>query len=519
MSPKQGYRWLHGDWRPTDRQREVLDAIMDGRTNAGIAVRLGVTLDGAKWHVSELLAKTGLPDRAALAEWWIAEKSQQRGFLPAWFLLQRKAHFAVAAGGLVLAILAGIAWLAPGGAGGGQAIHSEPPPGIDIGDGGPMTAASAPPVQPGNPQPDTRKPFFVERQLSRRGETTIRLSGGDLPHAVTIPPVEYSNALHTGTGSDYSWFRGPRQSASWEARGGQSEPDLSLPRYQLELIHLGADPGAPDEQYWYVPGNPALVGPLPDRGWVELFTPIAGLVERYRELGAAGAISEEPSMTESMIASVQEFGAKVVLERVGAIPAQGQQLRDEMTQALLAALAQSQSAVLVLEGTGVGTAGYDRVALEVTLGPEVATCYYIPPGRIAVQGVLVSRRFHGAWGVSGSGYFQRVYTVPASFDRLMEELGYAGVSLNPGYKSRIITSLEERPWRLIDQIEIWRDGGQRLVINHIEHQPCLEGCDLEVALGQFPGDPLKVAIWPTGTEPFPEAARPALYDYYLDDGA
>ena len=52
------------------RQREVLELIAAGKTNGEIAEQLGITLDGAKWHVSEILGKLGVPTREDAAEWW-----------------------------------------------------------------------------------------------------------------------------------------------------------------------------------------------------------------------------------------------------------------------------------------------------------------------------------------------------------------------------------------------------------------------------------------------------------------
>ena len=47
----------------SDRQREVLRLMVAGKTNPEIAEALGVTLAGAKWHVSEILTKLGLESR------------------------------------------------------------------------------------------------------------------------------------------------------------------------------------------------------------------------------------------------------------------------------------------------------------------------------------------------------------------------------------------------------------------------------------------------------------------------
>jgi DNA-binding CsgD family transcriptional regulator len=55
-------------WTP--RQRQVLDRIGRGRTNAEIAEDLGISLAGAKWHVSEVLSKLGVASREEAAVYW-----------------------------------------------------------------------------------------------------------------------------------------------------------------------------------------------------------------------------------------------------------------------------------------------------------------------------------------------------------------------------------------------------------------------------------------------------------------
>ena len=59
----------------TPRQREVLDLIARGKTNYAIAEELGITLDGAKHHVREILAKLEVDSREDAADWW---RQQQR---------------------------------------------------------------------------------------------------------------------------------------------------------------------------------------------------------------------------------------------------------------------------------------------------------------------------------------------------------------------------------------------------------------------------------------------------------
>ena len=57
------------------RQREVAALIAEGKTNGEIAEELGISLQGAKYHVSELLRALDLDTREEVAEWW----RQQRG--------------------------------------------------------------------------------------------------------------------------------------------------------------------------------------------------------------------------------------------------------------------------------------------------------------------------------------------------------------------------------------------------------------------------------------------------------
>ena len=86
----------------TSREREVLDLIRVGLTNEEIARRLGITLDGAKYHVSQILSKLGVTSRAEAAAvapaewrpWWL------RAGL--WAKIAGGAAVTAAAGGLAI---------------------------------------------------------------------------------------------------------------------------------------------------------------------------------------------------------------------------------------------------------------------------------------------------------------------------------------------------------------------------------------------------------------------------------
>lgn len=53
----------------TPRQSEVLELVREGLTNPQIAERLGISPDGAKWHVKEILWKLDVPSREEAARW------------------------------------------------------------------------------------------------------------------------------------------------------------------------------------------------------------------------------------------------------------------------------------------------------------------------------------------------------------------------------------------------------------------------------------------------------------------
>lgn len=53
----------------TPAEWHVLEQLRNGLTNAEIAIELGISPDGVKYHISNMLGKLDLPDRHALARW------------------------------------------------------------------------------------------------------------------------------------------------------------------------------------------------------------------------------------------------------------------------------------------------------------------------------------------------------------------------------------------------------------------------------------------------------------------
>ena len=89
----------------TTREHEVLGLIRLGLTNEEIAGRLGITLDGAKYHVSQILSKLGVATREDAAAVALGERRRWWAQWPFWAKIGGVATVAAAVAGL-----AGLAW-------------------------------------------------------------------------------------------------------------------------------------------------------------------------------------------------------------------------------------------------------------------------------------------------------------------------------------------------------------------------------------------------------------------------
>ena len=115
----------------TPREWEVLALIREELSNEEIAGRLGISIDGVKYHVSEILSKLELENRADAARW-------QPGDQPWWLaaaaplLFLRKIGFGwlspVVAGGVAVVVVAGaglLIWALVATGGGGGASRTD----------------------------------------------------------------------------------------------------------------------------------------------------------------------------------------------------------------------------------------------------------------------------------------------------------------------------------------------------------------------------------------------------------
>lgn len=72
----------------TPRQWEVLEHVREGMTNEQIARQLGISRDGAKFHVSEIITKLGVRSRYEAATW----RREREGAPTAMLRLGRRAR-------------------------------------------------------------------------------------------------------------------------------------------------------------------------------------------------------------------------------------------------------------------------------------------------------------------------------------------------------------------------------------------------------------------------------------------
>lgn len=113
----------------TPRNREVLKLVARGMTNGEIARELGITLDGAKWHLREIMTRLGVGSREEAAAIWRAEQRPARRLQRWAFTLPLRPVVAATMGGAGVVGLAVAAILILGGGDtpAGEPVESTPP--------------------------------------------------------------------------------------------------------------------------------------------------------------------------------------------------------------------------------------------------------------------------------------------------------------------------------------------------------------------------------------------------------
>jgi DNA-binding CsgD family transcriptional regulator len=98
----------------TPREWQVLELLRHGLSNREIADELGISLAGAKFHVSEIISKLGVTSREEAVAWQEEARSGRPGFVPGFVyatlrrLIPRSLALKLAASAALMLVLGGI---------------------------------------------------------------------------------------------------------------------------------------------------------------------------------------------------------------------------------------------------------------------------------------------------------------------------------------------------------------------------------------------------------------------------
>src|SRR5881296_4003364 len=88
----------------TPREWEVLELLRERLSNEQIAERLGISLDGAKYHVSQILSKLGVATREEAAAVALEERRRWWAAWPLWAKIAGAATVVATVAGLAILI-------------------------------------------------------------------------------------------------------------------------------------------------------------------------------------------------------------------------------------------------------------------------------------------------------------------------------------------------------------------------------------------------------------------------------
>lgn len=159
MTPRSsdGRPLVRVEIRLTPRQREVIELMAKGYTNARIGEELGISLDGAKWHVSEILTVLDVDTREQAVQVWRKHSRSDRRFARALRSIAPATALRWFGGAAAVGVAAGlglVAWAVLSNGGPPPSAPADPTV-TAVATGSPTeAAASATPSTPGPPAAD-----------------------------------------------------------------------------------------------------------------------------------------------------------------------------------------------------------------------------------------------------------------------------------------------------------------------------------------------------------------------------
>ncbi len=221
----------------TPRQREVISLIARGQTNAQIADALGISLDGAKFHVSEIIARFGVESREQAAELWRQQRRPGER-IHALFALPfgAKALGATVTAALVILVIGVAVALSLGG-------DDNPSPSLP--DNEPTAAVSATSPTPGTPiadaTPQSIDPATVLRPIrlvnvDTGEERTLPVTWGPMSWSpdgkfVAVSGESSTAIVETATGLVRVLSDRPSRSVAWSPGGER----IAVSEYAVDL--------------------------------------------------------------------------------------------------------------------------------------------------------------------------------------------------------------------------------------------------------------------------------------------
>lgn len=256
------------EWTP--RQREVLNLLVKGRTNGEIASELGISLDGAKWHVSEIITRLGVDSRDEAAEYWRHRNGLRMRFtrvLHAIFGTNvLKVVGATAAVGVFIAAAAMVVY----------ALN-------DSGDGSPQSGAPTPPAESPTPNP-------TDEPSPTAPPTTPTVDPGNLTGEVVMDiPVRGLSFLSPQTISNISYIV---EKGCWQCDGSTTA---------YERVSFDADRNATREVLFEAPVGYILSGRFDSNGTTHYVSVCA--------VGYCGGVGEMTADATSVIYRSTDDGA------------------------------------------------------------------------------------------------------------------------------------------------------------------------------------------------------------------